>query len=119
MPYLESVEFVREFLARGGDVLVAIGFVTFCMWVLIFERAWYFWMVAPLAPPSRAMQPLAGALMPPPRTRLVPPSPASTHSLVSVMGLDINSSREIVQVPFRVTVPSGVAVATAVMRSVS
>ena len=48
MPYLESVEVVREFLARGGDVLVAIGAVTFCMWVLIFERAWYFWKLAPV-----------------------------------------------------------------------
>ena len=47
MPYLESVEVVREFLARGGDVLLAIGGVTFVMWTLILERAWYFWRMAP------------------------------------------------------------------------
>jgi biopolymer transport protein ExbB len=32
----------RDFLERGGWVLVPIGLVTFVMWTLILERYWYF-----------------------------------------------------------------------------
>ena len=47
MPPFEAVEAVREFLDRGGDVLFAIGAVTFLMWTLILERIWYFRRIAP------------------------------------------------------------------------
>jgi biopolymer transport protein ExbB len=43
----EVVEPVREFLDRGGNVLLAIGAVTFLMWTLILERLWYFRRIAP------------------------------------------------------------------------
>ena len=43
----EAVEAVRAFVDRGGDVLLAIGAVTFLMWTLILERLWYFRRVAP------------------------------------------------------------------------
>ena len=43
----ELVDPVREFLDRGGDVLLAIGAVTFLMWTLMLERLWYFRRVAP------------------------------------------------------------------------
>ena len=43
----EPIAFVRAFLERGGDVLLVIGAVTFVMWTLILERAWYFRMVQP------------------------------------------------------------------------
>jgi biopolymer transport protein ExbB len=47
MPWLEAIEAVREFVDRGGQVLLAIGAVTFLMWTLILERVWYFRRVAP------------------------------------------------------------------------
>jgi biopolymer transport protein ExbB len=47
MPLSEAVEAVREFVDRGGDVLLAIGAVTFLMWTLILERLWYFRRIAP------------------------------------------------------------------------
>ncbi len=47
MPLSDAVEAVREFVNRGGDVLLAIAAVTFLMWTLILERLWYFRRIAP------------------------------------------------------------------------
>ncbi len=47
MLLLESVDAVREFVDRGGAVLLAIAAVTFLMWTLILERLWYFRQIAP------------------------------------------------------------------------
>jgi biopolymer transport protein ExbB len=33
---------VRDFIERGGDVLLVIAAVTAAMWTLIYERFWYF-----------------------------------------------------------------------------
>jgi len=33
---------VRDFVERGGDVLLVIAAVTAMMWMLIYERVWYF-----------------------------------------------------------------------------
>ena len=35
-------EAIRDFMELGGDVLWAILFITFFMWMLIIERFWYF-----------------------------------------------------------------------------
>ncbi len=37
--WLETVE---AFIASGGPILIAIAFLTFVMWTLIFERIWFF-----------------------------------------------------------------------------
>jgi biopolymer transport protein ExbB len=42
VPELEAVAAVRDFVERGGDVLLVIAFVTAVMWSLIYERLWYF-----------------------------------------------------------------------------
>jgi biopolymer transport protein ExbB len=39
---LEAVGAVRDFVERGGDVLLVIAFATAVMWALIFERVGYF-----------------------------------------------------------------------------
>jgi biopolymer transport protein ExbB len=39
---IESIAAVREFVERGGDVLLVIAFVTAVMWTLMIERFWYF-----------------------------------------------------------------------------
>ena len=39
---IESIAAVREFVERGGDVLLVIAFVTAVMWTLMVERFWYF-----------------------------------------------------------------------------
>ena len=39
---IEAIAAVREFVERGGDVLLVIAFVTAVMWTLMVERAWYF-----------------------------------------------------------------------------
>jgi biopolymer transport protein ExbB len=42
---LEQLEFftaVRDFVETGGNVLLVIAFVTAVMWMLIYERFWYF-----------------------------------------------------------------------------
>lgn len=44
---LEPIDAVREFVERGGSVLLLIGLVTFVMWTLILERLWYFWRIQP------------------------------------------------------------------------
>ena len=38
----EALEAIRDFMELGGDVLWAILFITFFMWMLIIERFWYF-----------------------------------------------------------------------------
>jgi biopolymer transport protein ExbB len=42
VPELEVVASVRDFVERGGNVLLVIAFVTAVMWTLIYERFWYF-----------------------------------------------------------------------------
>ena len=42
MPELESLTAVRDFVERGGNVLLVIAAVTAFMWALICERVWYF-----------------------------------------------------------------------------
>jgi biopolymer transport protein ExbB len=39
---LDWFESIRDFLEMGGPVLLAIGLLTFMMWVLIFERLLYY-----------------------------------------------------------------------------
>lgn len=39
---LDAFEAIAEFFDRGGPVLFLIALVTFIMWVLIFERIFYF-----------------------------------------------------------------------------
>jgi biopolymer transport protein ExbB len=39
---VEAIAAVREFIERGGDVLLVIAFVTAVMWTLMVERFWYF-----------------------------------------------------------------------------
>ena len=51
----EPLEAVREFVERGGGVLLVIGAVLLMMWTLMLERAWYFRYVQP----ERAKQALA------------------------------------------------------------
>jgi biopolymer transport protein ExbB len=38
----EALESVRAFVEAGGPVLCWIAALTFAMWTLVFERAWYF-----------------------------------------------------------------------------
>lgn len=40
--YLPALETVRDFMDLGGQVLYVIGFLTLFMWMLIFERLFYF-----------------------------------------------------------------------------
>ena len=42
MPDFEAVGAVRDFVERGGGVLLVIAFATAAMWSLIYERFWYF-----------------------------------------------------------------------------
>jgi biopolymer transport protein ExbB len=47
---LEFLAAIRDFVETGGDVLLVIAGVTFVMWCLILERAWYFrWIHRPAA----------------------------------------------------------------------
>jgi biopolymer transport protein ExbB len=39
---LEAFARVRDFVEQGGNVLLVIAFVTAIMWMLIYERFWYF-----------------------------------------------------------------------------
>jgi biopolymer transport protein ExbB len=39
---LDAIEAVRAFMERGGDVLFLVALVSFLMWMLIFERLWFF-----------------------------------------------------------------------------
>ncbi|MEJ2514304.1 MAG: MotA/TolQ/ExbB proton channel family protein [Gammaproteobacteria bacterium] len=41
-PLLEATEQIREFLERGGDVLLLILLLVFLLWILIFERLVYY-----------------------------------------------------------------------------
>jgi biopolymer transport protein ExbB len=47
MPDIEALADVRDFVETGGDVLFIIAIVTFGMWLLIFERYWFFSRVHP------------------------------------------------------------------------
>jgi biopolymer transport protein ExbB len=38
-----ALEAVARFMDMGGNVLWLIALLLFCMWALIFERAWYFY----------------------------------------------------------------------------
>ena len=42
MPEIEAVAAVRDFVERGGNVLLVLAFATAAMWALIYERFWYF-----------------------------------------------------------------------------
>jgi biopolymer transport protein ExbB len=42
VPQIEAILAVRDFIERGGDVLLAIAFATAIMWALIYERVWYY-----------------------------------------------------------------------------
>lgn len=37
-----SYEAIARFMVQGGDVLWLIAAITFTMWMLVFERIWYF-----------------------------------------------------------------------------
>lgn len=41
-PFLSILDTIRQFLEQGGPVLLVVALVTFVMWVLIFERIWYY-----------------------------------------------------------------------------
>jgi biopolymer transport protein ExbB len=41
MPLREAILDVRDFIEAGGQVLIAIAFVTFVMWTAMIERFWY------------------------------------------------------------------------------
>ena len=38
----EAMRGIVDFVAAGGPVLYAVAGLTFVMWTLVFERAWYF-----------------------------------------------------------------------------
>ena len=43
MNYLyDAPDIIRRFMESGGDVLWLIALLTFVMWMLVFERLWYF-----------------------------------------------------------------------------
>jgi biopolymer transport protein ExbB len=42
MPEIEALAAVRDFVERGGNVLLVIAFVTAVMWSMIYERFWYY-----------------------------------------------------------------------------
>jgi biopolymer transport protein ExbB len=42
MQEFEVIAAVRDFIERGGNVLLVIAFVTAVMWAMIYERFWYY-----------------------------------------------------------------------------
>ena len=44
MFFIEFLEAIRDFTETGGQVLLAIGVLIFIMWLLILERAMYFFL---------------------------------------------------------------------------
>ena len=38
----DAIQSIRSFIEAGGEVLYAIAGLTFFMWLLVFERVWYF-----------------------------------------------------------------------------
>lgn len=40
--FLQIFDTIRQFLEQGGPVLLVVAIVTFFMWVLIFERLWFY-----------------------------------------------------------------------------
>ena len=41
--FYDVIDALFVFMQKGGDVLYLIAFLAFFMWILIFERAWYFY----------------------------------------------------------------------------
>src|SRR5690625_7587335 len=39
---MDAFAAINAFLNQGGNVLIFIAILTFAMWILIFERLWYF-----------------------------------------------------------------------------
>ena len=39
---MEVIDLILAFMEKGGDVLWLIAGLVFFMWMLIFERIWYF-----------------------------------------------------------------------------
>lgn len=42
MDLFDSIDKINAFIAKGGPVLIVIAVVTFIMWMLIFERLFFF-----------------------------------------------------------------------------
>jgi biopolymer transport protein ExbB len=42
MAFAGPLESITEFVNSGGPVMLAIAFLTFVMWTMVFERLWYF-----------------------------------------------------------------------------
>jgi len=40
--FYDAADALFEFMQKGGDVLYLIGLLAFLVWLLIFERLWYF-----------------------------------------------------------------------------
>ena len=41
--FYDAIDALFVFMQKGGDVLYLIAFLAFFMWILIFERVWYFY----------------------------------------------------------------------------
>lgn len=41
--FYDVIDALFVFMQKGGDVLYLIAFLAFFMWILIFERVWYFY----------------------------------------------------------------------------
>ena len=41
--FYDAIDVLFVFMQKGGDVLYLIAFLAFFMWLLIFERFWYFY----------------------------------------------------------------------------
>ena len=41
--FYDIIDALFVFMQKGGDVLYLIAFLAFFMWILIFERVWYFY----------------------------------------------------------------------------
>lgn len=41
--FYDAIDALFVFMQKGGDVLYLIALLAFFMWLLIFERAWYFY----------------------------------------------------------------------------
>jgi len=41
--FYDAIDALFVFMQKGGDVLYLIAFLAFFMWLLIFERIWYFY----------------------------------------------------------------------------
>ena len=41
--FYDAIDALFVFMQKGGDVMYLIAFLAFFMWILIFERVWYFY----------------------------------------------------------------------------